>query len=196
MTKSTKKQGSSRIYENARDRLLDAAEVVLEKLGPAGLTVDAVIAQAGISKGGFFYHFATKRALMLAMGERLYIEAAQRQAANVASDPVPYGRLTRSYVRLTVQSDRKFDRRMRSYALAMIALVQEDPSLVPEVQAANAVFFQALEVDGLPPAQRRLVILATQGLWLTQALHFHKFTAEEIADVGKLLLAMTRKALS
>src|SRR5579859_1729495 len=142
---SSKTRGKTRVYASARQRLLDAAEAVLDAKGPAGLTVDAVIAQARLSKGGFFYHFKTKKDLITAMGERLYQEAARRQAANVAAEKNAYGGLTRAYVRLALTADAEFDRRMRSYALAMMALVQEDPTLIPMVRAANRTFFQQLE---------------------------------------------------
>ena len=196
MPKAKTRRAKSRAYSNARQSLLDAAEVVLDAHGPAGLTVDAVVAQARLSKGGFFYHFKTKKDLIAAMGERLYQEAARRQAANVAAEPNEYGRLTRAYVRLTLTADADFDRRMRSYALAMIALVQEDPTLIPMVRAANRAFFQQLEADGLAEAQRRLVVLAVQGFWLSQALHFHYFTPEQIAELGKVLVRLTEKPLA
>ena len=192
----TKKQRIRRsAYYSARHHLLDAAEAVLDARGPAGLTVDAVIAQARISKGGFFYHFKTKKDLIAAMGERLYQEAARRQAENVAVEKSDYGRLTRAYVRLTLPDDPGFDRRMRTYALALIALVQEDPALIPMVRTANRTFLKQLEADGLPDAQRRLIVLAVQGFWLSQALHFHYFTSEQVAELGKALVRLTEKPL-
>lgn len=193
---SSKKRTTKRLYRSSREHLLNAAESVLDRLGPARLTVDAVVAQARLSKGAFFYHFKTKRDLITAMGERLYQEAARRQAENVAAETNEYGGLTRAYVRLSLTADADFDRRMRSYALAMIALVQEDPTLIPMVRAANRAFFQQLEADGLPGAQRRLVVLAVQGLWLSQALHFHYFSEEQIAALGELLVRLTEKPLS
>ena len=35
--------------------------------GPQALTLDAVAAEAGVSKGGLLYHFASKRELLDAM---------------------------------------------------------------------------------------------------------------------------------
>ena len=196
MPHSKKQRLRRSAYYSARHHLLDAAEAVLDAHGPAGLTVDAVIAQARISKGGFFYHFKTKKDLIAAMGERLYQEAARRQAENVAVEKNDYGRLTRAYVRLTLPGDDGFDRRMRTYALALIALVQEDAALIPMVRTANRAFLKQLEADGLPDAQRRLVVMAVQGFWLSQALHFHYFTPEQVAELGKALLRLTEKPLA
>src|SRR3954464_176448 len=53
-----------------RDRLLDAAAVVVKRDGAQALTLDAVAAEAAVSKGGLLYHFKTKRELVQAMIER------------------------------------------------------------------------------------------------------------------------------
>ncbi|PSH62128.1 TetR/AcrR family transcriptional regulator [Phyllobacterium sophorae] len=45
------------------DQILDAAEDVLLAHGIAGLTLNAVAKQAGITKGGLLYHFRTKNDL-------------------------------------------------------------------------------------------------------------------------------------
>ena len=47
-----------------RAQLLDAAVAVIRRDGAAALTLDAVAAEAGVSKGGVLYHFASKRALI------------------------------------------------------------------------------------------------------------------------------------
>src|SRR5215217_4380146 len=47
-----------------RAELLDAALAVIRRDGAQKLTLDAVAAEAGVSKGGILYHFATKRALV------------------------------------------------------------------------------------------------------------------------------------
>lgn len=46
-----------------RDQLLDAAEAVIAREGAAGLTIDAVAKEMGITKGGVQYCFGTKDAL-------------------------------------------------------------------------------------------------------------------------------------
>src|SRR5262245_38168897 len=47
--------------------LLDAAEAVVARDGIARLTLDAVAAEVGMSKGGVLHHFPTKDALVEAM---------------------------------------------------------------------------------------------------------------------------------
>jgi AcrR family transcriptional regulator len=43
---------------NSREKLLDAAEVVVMERGANSMTLDAVAAQANVSKGGLLYQFA------------------------------------------------------------------------------------------------------------------------------------------
>ena len=49
---------------NRRRELLDAAIAVIRRDGAQALTLDAVAAEAGVSKGGVLYHFGSKRALI------------------------------------------------------------------------------------------------------------------------------------
>lgn len=59
----TKKKVSS------RDRILRAAVELAQEVGPAHISLDAVAARAGLSKGGLLYSFPTKAKLLEAMVE-------------------------------------------------------------------------------------------------------------------------------
>ena len=60
-----------------RERILDAAQRLVLERGFAATSVEAVIAQASASKGGFFHHFHSKNELGLALLER-YAAADKR----------------------------------------------------------------------------------------------------------------------
>lgn len=57
-----------------RARLLDAAERLMEQNGFAATSVDQILAESGSSKGAFFHHFESKRALAHALVTR-YVDA-------------------------------------------------------------------------------------------------------------------------
>lgn len=59
--------------DSARDRILDLAEAAVLKKGFGATSIEELIAGAGISKSGFFYHFPDKGALAKALLLR-YIE--------------------------------------------------------------------------------------------------------------------------
>jgi Transcriptional regulator len=56
---------------NTREQLLDAATRVLLRDGAEHVTLEAVAAEAGVSKGGLLYHFSSKPALVAALVDRL-----------------------------------------------------------------------------------------------------------------------------
>lgn len=77
-----------------RDLILDIAEAAVLSKGFAATSIEEIIAEAEITKGGFFYHFPDKNALALAMIERSvareeevfqYVEARARE---LTEDPL------------------------------------------------------------------------------------------------------------
>ena len=69
---------------STRGRLLDATKQILVERGAGHLTLDAVAALAGVSKGGLLYHFPSKSALIEGLAERLraYTSANLQRAAD------------------------------------------------------------------------------------------------------------------
>jgi TetR/AcrR family transcriptional regulator, transcriptional repressor for nem operon len=76
-----------------RERILDAAQRLVLERGFAATSVDAVIAEASASKGGFFHHFRSKNELGLALLERyaaadhLLLEEFMAAAEAESEDP-------------------------------------------------------------------------------------------------------------
>ena len=63
--------------------------------GPQALTLDAVAAEAGVSKGGLLYHFASKPALLEALFDRWLTAFETAIEARATGEP---GGFTRAYV--------------------------------------------------------------------------------------------------
>lgn len=76
-----------------RERILDAAHDLVFEQGFSATTVDAVLNAAEASKGAFFHHFPTKRALghalveRYAAGDRALLEDTMRRAEDTVDDP-------------------------------------------------------------------------------------------------------------
>ncbi|MBL1073274.1 TetR/AcrR family transcriptional regulator [Nocardia sp. 2] len=62
---------TTRDPSGTRDRILDALETLLLDKGLSQVTLEAVAATAGVSKGGLLYHFKSKDALLAGLVRRL-----------------------------------------------------------------------------------------------------------------------------
>ncbi len=70
---------------STRDRILDAYRDLLVEVGGSAVSLQAVAARAGVSKGGLLYHFPAKSSLLVGLTERLRdytdanVQAARRE---------------------------------------------------------------------------------------------------------------------
>lgn len=77
-----------------RSKIMDAAETLILKQGFSATSIDSVIAEAGITKGTFFYHFENKAALAKALVDRFaaldlgHLEQNMQRAENLGRDPL------------------------------------------------------------------------------------------------------------
>ena len=81
-----------------KDRILDAAERLIDRGGPGSLTLEAVAAEAKMTKGGLFYHFETKEQLLHETLARLMTRLETEHAERAAADSERAGRFTRAYL--------------------------------------------------------------------------------------------------
>lgn len=80
---------SPRIVKSAparRDELLDTAQRLFARHGYDGTSVNRIIAELGISKGGFYHHFESKEDLVEALARR-FAQATAAEADGVLRDP-------------------------------------------------------------------------------------------------------------
>ena len=68
-----------------RERLLDLAEAALLTKGYGATSIEELVAEAGITKGGFFYHFRDKNDLACALLERAIAREGERLHAHFAA---------------------------------------------------------------------------------------------------------------
>lgn len=78
---------------STRDRILNAAEALVIRHGFNATTLEAILGEAGASKGAFFHHFASKEALGNALVERYanadaaVLERFMGEAEALSDDP-------------------------------------------------------------------------------------------------------------
>jgi AcrR family transcriptional regulator len=155
-----------RVDTLVRDGLLDAAEAVVARQGFANLTLDAVAAEAGMSKGGLLHHFRTKDLLI----EALVTRAAQNWRAcwmgSYENAPEGPGRMTRGLLNHCLSDAQTWTEQLRRSSSAVFAALAQNPSLIEPMRAAYSDLHRRIADDGLPPGVGEAVVTAIDGLWL------------------------------
>ena len=144
-----------------RDRLLDAAGVVVMRDGAQALTLDAVAAEAEVSKGGLLYHFKSKRELLDAMVERWLAEFDTEIAAAGGNT------FAGGYVRATDMSG--WAAADRATEFGFLAALVDHPGL-ELVRERYAGWQERLVADSDDAVQATVARLAADGLWLADLL--------------------------
>jgi AcrR family transcriptional regulator len=136
---------------------------VVAERGYSALTLDAVGAATGVSKGGVLYHFPTKEALVAALVEELATGFdADQNAAHDADSAAP-GAWTRAYVTASAAPTR--DESEQLAVVALLAAIGYDPSLLEPIQDRYQQWVKRLDGDGLPGVDAHVVRFAADGLW-------------------------------
>ncbi|MEV8449852.1 TetR/AcrR family transcriptional regulator [Streptomyces parvus] len=158
-----------------RSQILQAATRVVQREGVKSVTFDSVAAEAGLTKGGLLYHFASRDDLVLAIHQHL---ADQWEADLVAAAGKPATEATRderlaAYTQVAIQSATR----------AELLLMLEGST-----DAAHSAVWEAVTERWAPPPasagddpatlDRFIVRLAADGLWLYDSLTSQQLTSE------------------
>lgn len=143
---------------STRDRLLDAFETVLAEQGPRAATLEAVAAEAGVSKGGLLYHFASKDDLAEGQLERvLKLARTDAEQMRIApTGPVAY------YLETSVSTGSELDRAL----VAAARLAQENLDRVSHVLAqVREAWLEVLRAELGDESLARTIQLIGDGLY-------------------------------
>jgi AcrR family transcriptional regulator len=110
------------------EQLLTAAEAVLARGGYAGLRVDDVLAEAGLSTRAFYRHFGGKSELFLALFDREATRAGERLGRKVAAAGSPVQKVE-AWVAATLALayDARLARRTRVFLVERQVIAAEFP---------------------------------------------------------------------
>jgi AcrR family transcriptional regulator len=171
----------------ARERILEAACAVAGRSGVAALTLDAVAAEAKVSKGGLLYHFPSKEALLSGMVDMLCRTCRDIAAAAAQADPEPLGRSARAYLAACAG-----DLWRSSRWTALVGALVFNPELLAAWRADVLAGRAADEEEGVDPAAAEIVRLAADGMWVWGVLGLPGPDRELKAKVVAQLNQMTR----
>ncbi len=175
------------------DRILDAGEWIVVREGAARLTLDAVAARAGVSKGGLLYHFPSRRDLLRALLHRFVDRAEQRVDRE---RPAWFGRRG-AELQATMRGWLNQSPLERRSAHALLAAVLHEPGLLSSVrprivQATRRLLAEARR-QGVAPARAAILMLAIRGLWMSEILRVGIGGVGGRAGILKELLAVAEE---
>ena len=169
-----------------RERMLDAAGAVVVRQGIANLTLEAVAAEAGMSKGGLLHHFPNKDRLVEALVTRCADHWREGSARAYESTPEGPGRMARALLSHLGDAPAWTEQCQRSSSAAFAALAQ-NPQLIEPMRAVYSELRQRVAEDGLAPGVGETVLVAMDGLWLNRVLGLAPVDQDRMNQIRRAL---------
>jgi AcrR family transcriptional regulator len=174
--------GASRV-----DLLLDAAEAVIVRDGIASLTLDAVAAEAKVSKGGLLHHFPSKDRLVESLVTRTASNIRAHNAEACESVPEGPGRMARGLLAANLRDLHEWCVTCQRGSAATFSALAHNPQLLAPMREAYAELHRRVAEDDLPEGIGDVVVAAIDGLWLNWVLG--------LIQVDQAMIVRVRKAL-
>lgn len=174
MTPNTKKPARS-----SRAKILEAASELAREVGPGNLSLDAVAARAGLSKGGLLYNFPSKAKLMEALVElhvsqyRDAIGEAQSGHSNAAN----------SLARAIIDVFRQECGAREAPKTGLLAAIAENPAFIDPVRAHQRELVGRLKAESEDPEMAALVFLVVEGMRCMHLFEIDAFSRQEAASI-------------
>lgn len=150
--------------ESKRQKLLEAAALIVTEQGSDALTLDAVAKRAEVSKGGLLYHFSTKEALVKGLVQYMNDIYRANVEELVEKDEKETGKWARSFI--NVMHDKSAEN--RTISAGMLAAQGINPKLLQPLQDTYADWQNHIEHDGIDQVDATILRLAVDGLWLSE----------------------------
>jgi len=178
---------------SARERILEAAEQVVMDVGAGNLTLDAVAAVAGVSKGGLLYHFSGKEALLKGMIDRHMDEETARISATheqLGGSPATY---LRAFIE-AMNSPAEKDAHPPAASRSFLAAAANSPGLLDRPRRQIASHYERLRTAGGNFPLAAIASLALDGLYFSDIFEMTALTPAEREQLVAQLLRLADEA--
>ena len=176
---------------SAREKIIDAAVEVVVESGARHLTLEAVAAKAGVSRGGLLYHYPNKEALLQGLLDRrvqsINKSIADRRMEHQDSEKPE----TTAYVLSLVEEEVGME---RATSVAIIASAAHDPQLLAPAREDYYRHLHHMMQDGITLERAAVITLAANGLKMMEAFNMFPFTQEERQRIVEEILSIARES--
>jgi AcrR family transcriptional regulator len=175
---------------DARELILQAAEDIVARRGPAHLTLETAANEAKVSKGGLFYHFRSKEALLEAMILRsMELLVSEQMKVEESLTGERNGKMKANIIGTLRHLEGQ-----RPVLTAVVAAIANDPKLVEPMRDSIRKQFQNLSKElTLQTEDIAILFLASQGLLLMELLNLSFLTPGQIRKVTQRMLRMVEE---
>jgi AcrR family transcriptional regulator len=174
---------TNRPRSSARERLLDAAETAVCEHGVHELTLEAVAAAGGVTKGGLIYHFKTKEDLLGALVERMMAKLRERYSARMAASD----QTTRGMLVALVDDTFEMSAQDKAVLSSLLAAISSYPQLLDPVRGVFDDVYGRVTKDRGSSGGALAIAAALDGLLLLELLDLHHFTKAQRAAMQRAL---------
>lgn len=167
-----------------KTRIIEAAVSLAEKHGIQGVTIEAVAAEVGITKGGVQYHFASKDALMDAVIEyiRERINAEAESFLSVGFGQATLSQRLDAYVRANTST---------ALGAGELVIFMDGSHTDPLTDVWRSLYDRWTTADDEAiTARQRAALLAVDGLWMDDVTNVIKLTPVEREETVNEILRM------
>lgn len=165
-----------------RQRLLAAAETIARSEGPGAMSLDAVAAEAGVSKGGLLYHFPSKSKLLEAM-----VDDFLSRFDNILQDAERSGQpnaVIRAYIQHFLD-----ERRCRTPPPSgLLAVIADDPGMLAPIQRHHRNFLARIRANATDSDFAVTAFMAIQAVRNAELLNTEVLDEDEIIHLAGWLL--------
>ncbi|CAM5181057.1 Transcriptional regulator, TetR family OS=Castellaniella defragrans (strain DSM / CCUG 39792/ 65Phen) OX=1437824 GN=BN940_09336 PE=4 SV=1 [Castellaniella denitrificans] len=148
-----------------REVLLDLAEDIVRTKGAASLTIEALARAAGITKGGVQYSFASKAALIEAIGARWLIRYEELLEHHGGSATTPVERV-KAHVAATFEDENSADGK----AASVMTMLMQTPEFLQGTREWYRDKLENVDTTTSEGRMARLAFLAAEGAFYLRFL--------------------------
>ncbi|MCR4267674.1 TetR/AcrR family transcriptional regulator [Nitratireductor sp. ZSWI3] len=171
----------------AREKILESAAQIVRESGAGNMSLDAVAARAGVSKGGLLYHFSSKAKLFETLVEQFVsqeYEEFQKRRRSYEDSGVGNG-VTRAYIDVFVEERA----RCEPPPSGLLAALAENPDFLRPVQRYEREVLDQMKADASDPALAVIALLVVHGV---RAMELLSIDVVEDAELSAVIAALRR----